>query len=405
MNIQPLRAWLTLASGLALAGCSQQHPGSNSASARPGQGREYLGFYVPDYPGAGLSGADKPLEGGKVCDEVPASSKKLKKPNTACFFAPGQTQPAATIEQVLECAEETDAVHLRLTFDPRFVDNTYGANAIGWIGRGGPGGPGGPGAPPPPQGPGAAAGGMAPPPPPPADPGKAPGMAKGPGKAGHTWKDLVGSDHAELSATDTTGKTIIRFKLDYISASSAVPSGYKTLGASGGDGKMISGNVKDLVKFMTSIDRNLNERGYVDYFVDSPATDENYTPNPAAPNWDYRVVYEAWIDIKAFGDAGFGDASIEFVHASPSKGDNDTLKVKRDKCPCQDPKGCDNRCVVNPDDFGCADASIPDNDKDKRCVVNPDDFGCTDASLPDPPPDAGVLECVKHPEAPGCTAQ
>src|SRR5690606_26192178 len=41
--------------------------------------------------------------------------------------------------------------------------------------------------------------------------------------------------------------------------------------------------------------------------------------NPDAPNWEYRVVYEVWIDLAAFGSAGFGQAYIESVHASPSK--------------------------------------------------------------------------------------
>ena len=63
-----------------------------------------------------------------------------------------------------------------------------------------------------------------------------------------------------------------------------------------------------IVDFNTSISRNFNERGYGTYTVDSPATDADYTPNAAAPDWDFRVVYEAWIDVDAFGASGFGDA-------------------------------------------------------------------------------------------------
>jgi hypothetical protein len=35
--------------------------------------------------------------------------------------------------------------------------------------------------------------------------------------------------------------------------------------------------------------------GLSDFTVDSPATDEIYTPNPDALEWDYRVSYEVWV--------------------------------------------------------------------------------------------------------------
>ncbi|HUX88558.1 MAG TPA: hypothetical protein VMW65_16265, partial [Chloroflexota bacterium] len=65
-----------------------------------------------------------------------------------------------------------------------FVDNTYGANAIGW-------------------------------------------------PNGHKFSDLVGSDQIELTLNDANNQTQMKFKLDYITQSSAFPSGYGTLGVSG----------------------------------------------------------------------------------------------------------------------------------------------------------------------------
>jgi hypothetical protein len=185
--------------------------------------------------------------------------------------------------------------------------------------------------------------------------------------SGHSFMDLVGSDHAELAATDADGNEVIRFKLDYLSPSRAATSGYGTLGVSGGDGRMIAGDESAIVDFMTSLDRNLNERGYAKYTVDSPATDDKYTPNPDTPNWDYRVVYEVWIDIKAFGDAGFGGATIEYVHASPSKGDTDTITVHRGDCPCQRPGGCDDVCVPGPDNPCIGGGTPPDRHKEPQC--------------------------------------
>ncbi|HWO07861.1 MAG TPA: hypothetical protein VNN80_00235, partial [Polyangiaceae bacterium] len=57
------------------------------------------------------------------------------------------------------------------------------------------------------------------------------------------------------------------------------------------------------------------------------------TPNPDALDWDYRVSYEVWVAADAFGEAGFGSALIELVHASPSKLDGDSVDVRPAPCP------------------------------------------------------------------------
>jgi hypothetical protein len=205
-------------------------------------------------------------------------------------------------------------VHLRVTFDPAFVDNTYGANACcGWPAADTATDPA-------PAMPGM---GMMP----------GTGMMKPPkGKGGHTFDDLVGSDHLELLLTDGGGATVMDFKIDYITADSGSACGYRTLGVNGGEGKVITGNASAVLGVATSIDRDLNGCGYCET-TDSPATDENYTPNVAAPAWDYRVVYEVWLDLDAFGGAGFGQAYITNVHASPSKLDSNTVEVTPTPCP------------------------------------------------------------------------
>ena len=206
----------------------------------------------------------------------------------ACFYGGSKTTPAATVLHTLEVLQGVSVVHLRLTLDPDFVDNTYGASAIGWS------------------------------------------ASK---RAGHTWRDLVGSDHAELILIDGAGATALDFKLDYISAEPTAPSGYRSLGVSGGDGRMVLGDPKAVVQWSSSIDRNLNERGYWGYVADSPATDASYTPNGATPKWDYRVVYEAWVALWALGPAGFGAAKLTFIHASPSKLPTNTVNVVQRDCP------------------------------------------------------------------------
>ncbi len=371
-----------LSAALGFSGCAADHDAQSPASRPANRGQSSSLAFVPDFPGAGQSGADEPLPDGMVCDTAVRVPRTQLVSRTTCFFQTAQARPAATIEQVLECAEGVDAVRLRLTFDPAFVDNTYGAYAIGWDQRKGPAGAMGGKLPPPP--PGAA---PVPPPgaaPPPANMPKPP-KGPGPGMKGHTWKDLVGSDHAEFVVTNAADELALQFKLDYVSVDPSAPSGYASLGVLGGDGRMIKGDSKAIVRWTTSIDRNLNERGYADYVEDSPETDGDYTSNAATPNWDYRVVYEVWIDNAAFGSIGFGDARIEHVHASPSKAPSDTIIVTEDECPCQR-------------DGGCGTPPPPD----KECG-GLDDFSCT---MPDvPPPPTKEPDCDDHPEDPNCALE
>ncbi len=201
------------------------------------------------------------------------------------------TTPEATVEYIHESAGGQEYYHFRITFDPSFVDNTYGVNAIGW------------------------------------------------GTRGHTFKDLVGSDHAQLSLFDA-GKTMVsQFNLDYITADSSAACGYGCLGVSGGEGGMLVGDAKYILAATTSLDRDLNGCGYCksaacngDCTVDSPATDKLYTPSASTPKWDYRVVYEVWVAAGVFGSNGFGGASITFVHASPSKASSNTVTVEPKPC-------------------------------------------------------------------------
>jgi hypothetical protein len=229
------------------------------------------------------------------------------------------------IEQVIESVNGTSYVHIRVTFDPGFVDNTYGVNSdAGW------------------------------------------------GTKGHTFvNQLTNSDHVELLMTDASGATVMDFNEDYITSLNSTKPGkpgkpggaggatstsptagvagaanaceYDALGVRGGDGSMVKGNADDILAATTSIDRNINGCGYCasaacgstgNCTVDSPATDASYTPNALTPNWNYAVVYEVWLKSSAFdAGGGFGQAYITFVHASPSKATNDTLNVVPSPCP------------------------------------------------------------------------
>lgn len=268
-------------------------------------------------------------ETSNVCG--PASTKLPGVPSGPvvrdCFFNGTDPTVQATVERVLESVDDTDLIHVRLTFNPHFVDNSYGSTAIGWADS---------------------------------------------KKGTHTYKDLVGSDHAELLFTNKQDDVALHVKLDYISEDPSRPSGYGCLGVLGGEGKVLVGDASHVREVTTSLDRNLNGCGYGTYVESSPATDQAYTPNPATPDWDYRVVYEMWIAAEAFGNSGFGGVSIEYVHASPSKISDNTLIVDPGPCPPDGPPDTD------PPKPPCPPGTIP-----------------RDPGTPTPPstPDAGTPDC------------
>jgi hypothetical protein len=365
------------------AGAGEGSAGSGSAgngTGSAGNGGSGSGTTgpIPMFPGAGTSDDSKPLVGGMVCDSVPGATQKTVSNVTRCFFgADDKMNPAATIEQVLECADESGTLlHLRLTFAPTFVDNTYGENAVGWPLKGG---------------------------------------KKGEVRPGHTFKDLVGSDHAELVLMNGDGEVAMQFKMDYISEDPTAPSGYDALGVTGGEGEVAIGDAAHVVRWSTSLDRNLNDRGYAQYTTDSPATDESFTSNPDAPEWDYRVVFDVWIDLAAFGDSGFEGAFIEYVHASPAKYTTDTIETEPGECPptwdpCLD-EDADTVCNEPPSDDPCTD-----NDPDTYCAETPTDGGTgteCPSDAPDnscgtdapPPPSEEPAYCDRYPTDPACTPE
>ena len=179
-----------------------------------------------------------------------------------------------------------------LAIDKDFVDNTYGTNAIGWPG-------------------------------------------------GHSFGNLTGSDHAQFYGYDANGAKVLDFKLDYLTSSSGTPSGYASLGVTGGEGRMNLGSAASIQAWGTSLDYSLNKTGYCaggdlpghHLSVNSPATDAFYTPNPTYPDWIYDVIYEVKIAKSAFGAAGFGSLEVPYIHASPSKIGTNTIYATPGACP------------------------------------------------------------------------
>jgi hypothetical protein len=271
--------------------------GSTAGPLKPGCGPETASECAP--PGGGCNDSGF-LKGGDV---------QVIDAGVECFYGETRkTTPSATVEYITEVNQGTEYVHVRVTFDPDFVDTVYGecSEETGWTPKG------------------------------PKDPKMDDKMNK-PDKApkyGHTFKDLVGSDHVELKLFNCDDDLSLHMKVDFISEDDSVACGYGSLGVTGGEGKMYVGSADDIIAASSSMHRNLNGCGYCE-IENSPCPEDpaTYSDSPDAPEWDFRMVYELWIRSEAFGGSGLCKTDIDYVHASPAKGETDTILVEPDDCP------------------------------------------------------------------------
>jgi hypothetical protein len=192
------------------------------------------------------------------------------------------------IEHAFVTYNGVEAVHVRVTLDPDFVDNTYGENICGWTGT------------------------------------------------GHSFFDLEESDRLEIVMLSSVGDVVFDLSIDYISEDPDSECGYATLGVTGDEGAVLVGDPDAILGVQTSLSQNFNERGYC-YPEDSPpAGDDCCTPPEEAPDWDFRVVYDVWVARSAFEPVGFGSAYMSYVHASPSKLGPGQNTVEVTPRPCKD---------------------------------------------------------------------
>ena len=184
----------------------------------------------------------------------------------------GDTIPMVKIIQ----AKSHRVVDIAVIFNPQFVDLTYGKNVIGWN--------------------------------------------------KHSFDQLIGSDHVQITVRDIDSTDKFQGKIDLLSATNLVPSGYASLGVKDGDGEVTIGSVDDVYAHGTSFDDNINWYGY-HLFEDSPETDSVYTPNPNYPFWEYYAVYHVCINDRVLEGKQFGHVFMSSVHASPSKIGPDTVPI------------------------------------------------------------------------------
>ncbi len=182
-------------------------------------------------------------------------------PVTLCTNIQGVDTPMGTL--ITEVMANGD-VKATLLQDRNLIDNTYGANAVGYSGS-------------------------------------------------HSFGDLVHNDRARFQFENRDGQVVLDFEVDYISASASYPSGFGTLGL-GGDGRLNVGNASDILSFDTSISRSLNQAPeFYGYTENSPAPEADF------PAWEYENSYEVVVSGAIFGPSGYGRVNVPMIHNSPSK--------------------------------------------------------------------------------------
>ncbi|GAF94933.1 unnamed protein product, partial [marine sediment metagenome] len=125
----------------------------------------------------------------------------------------------------------TGNVSVLLSQPVTLIDNSYGANSIGW------------------------------------------GKGIAPSGKNHKFKDLKGSDKAQFRFTDGLGNVALEVVLDYITETSKNSGVYASLGVTGGDGKVLTGLGANVLEWGTSMAHNMgtfSSTPSLDLTVDSP---------------------------------------------------------------------------------------------------------------------------------------
>ncbi len=231
-----------------------------------------LALYVA---GTVLALAQAPVIDGYVRDPV---TGVVEAPYVIKGITYTQDQATGDFAGYLFTAEDADNYYFAFSQSVHINDNTYGVNSIDWD-----------------------------------------------RKQRHRLRDLTNSEHAEIRLYDSSGTLALDFFLDY--ATQDKKTGImECLGATGGDGTMITGSAAHVTGASSSLVWNWNDANplYPDRDTESPqrvptntyAADTTADPN--AP-WIYELVYEWSVAKAAFASGAFGSIEILEVHNSPLK--------------------------------------------------------------------------------------
>ena len=226
----------------------------------------------------GIALGETPTVDGFVRDPV---TGVVEEPYVVKGITYTQDQTTGVFAGILYRAEDDQNLYFAFEQSVHINDNTYGANAIGWGGK------------------------------------------------GHKLDALLRSEHAEIRMYDTNGTLILDFFLDYASRHPKHTNNQVLcLGVSsnGADGALILGSASDIAAAGSSLAWNFNNAAptYPNKDNTNPPRvptntyDSGTTADPSYP-WIYPLVYEWAVRKSAFGAAGFGGLEILEVHNSPFK--------------------------------------------------------------------------------------
>ena len=137
------------------------------------------------------------------------------------------------------------------------------------------------------------------------------------------FSNLLSGNAAEFQFTDNNGNVVLDFRCDYLSAAASAmfgngrvnyPSGYGTLGVSGGSGQMITGSSANVLFATTTLTSNLNQAPqFYGYTNNSPSPQSgDYT------RWTQCTGYTVVISPRAFGGklCNFGGVTVPSCYNS-----------------------------------------------------------------------------------------
>jgi len=120
-----------------------------------------------------------------------------------------------------------------------------------------------------------------------------------------TFSQMLSGQAAEFQFLDSNGNCVLDISADYISQSKTFPSGYGSLGVTGGNGSVNYGSGSHVVSCTTTLSHNLNQ---------SSSFYQCTTDSPTSSSWDNVSGYTIVVDSKTFGSGGWGGVAIPDCH-------------------------------------------------------------------------------------------
>jgi hypothetical protein len=154
------------------------------------------------------------------------------------------------------------------------------------------------------------------------------------GSKTHKFDDLVNSDAAIFTLSDSNGNAVMEINMDYLLKTTSTNPSEEYVS----DGTVGSGQASWLKGSATSLEYNTK---VFNTFLNSetgtdPIGKDMLSPETMGSNsydvvdalfsdWIFEVNYEFQVDLAALNGAGFGGIGIDYMHASPSKVDARTF--------------------------------------------------------------------------------